>query len=116
MERWQIFDGGARRAPRFTFELPLQFRPGGQGAWRAGRGTNISRSGVLFQADRPPLDLQTVTEVSFLVPAQIRNGPPATVICQGRVARQVVSDDPNAEVAVAVTIEAYRFERDRTET
>jgi len=38
------------RARRFNLQLPLRYRPLGEKSWRPGTTENISRSGLLFQA------------------------------------------------------------------
>ena len=110
MKRWEEFEGSTPRAPRFALEFPLQYRTGDETTWRRGRSANISRSGVLFLAESP-LHPETSIEVSFVVPVRIPGEPPASVICHGHVARQAVVDDSHDRVAIAATIEAYRFRR-----
>ena len=112
MERWEEYEGGTRRAPRFAFEFPLRYRSAGGLTWHAGDGRNISRSGLLFQANDPPEGL-TVIEVSFLGPVRLPGEPAAAVVCQGRVVRQVPLDGLPGGTAVAATIDNYRFERSR---
>ena len=108
MDRWEEFVGGTRRAPRFSLEFPLSYRPSEDSVWRQGRGTNISRSGVLFRADAP-LQLQQRVEVSFPIPVEIPGRPAATVVCRGQVVRLV--EQPEQGVLIAATIESYRFRR-----
>ena len=112
MERWEQFKGGTPRAPRYPLEFPLQYRPGEETPWRKGRGTNISRSGLLFQAEQP-LHPSVPVEVSFVMPIQIHGEIPATVICQGHVVRQAGAKSAEG-VVIAVTIETYRFQRSPT--
>ena len=115
MERWEEFEGGTPRAPRFALEFPVEYRADRKAAWRRGRSANISRSGVLFLAECP-LDLETPIEVSFMVPVRIPGEPPASVTCQGHVVRQAVVDESRDQVAIAATIEVYRFERHTQDT
>src|SRR5689334_21244381 len=112
MERWDNFDGGRPRAPRFAFDVPLQYRRSGETAWRNGRGTNISRSGVLFHTDQR-LDVHSPIDVSFHVPIQLRGEGPASVLCRGRIVRQVATAPGDIGVVLAATIDSYRFQRDR---
>lgn len=109
MQRWEEFLGGTPRAPRFPMEFPLQYRPGEVEAWQAGRGANISRSGLLFRAVEPLL-MRSQVEVSFVMPVKIPGESPVTVVCQGHVVRQATGD-PQGGVVVAATIETYRFQR-----
>lgn len=110
MEHWEEFEGGTPRARRFPMEFPLRYRPVDDAAWHEGRGTNISRSGMLFRAEQS-LRLRAPVEVSFLMPVEIPGESPATVICQGHVVRQA-SGDPQGGVVIAATIETYRFQRE----
>ena len=112
-ERWEESDGRTARAPRFRLEFPLQYRTGGATEWRSGRDANISRSGLLFLAEQP-LPVGSPVEVSFVIPMRIPGETPATVICQGRVVRQVVPADSRLWAKLAVTIEEYRFLRERS--
>jgi hypothetical protein len=41
------------RATRFDLHLPLKYRLVGESGWREGTTENISRSGMLFQAEEP---------------------------------------------------------------
>jgi len=74
------------RAPRFPLRLPLRFRPSGDAAWSEGTTVNISRSGVLFNTDKP-LEPQTVLEIQMELPTGIAGELPANVICCGPVTR-----------------------------
>ena len=108
MHRWEEYAGGTRRAPRFLLEFPLFYRAAAEAVWREGRGTNIRRSGLLFQT-ATPLTLHERLEVSFSVPVRIPDRPAAIVICRGQVVRQI--DGMQHGVLVAATIESYRFRR-----
>jgi hypothetical protein len=111
MERWEEFAGATPRAPRFPLEFPLRYRAGEAADWRQGRGTNISRSGLLFRAEQL-LSLRAPVEVSFVMPVDIPGESPATVICQGHVVRQAPGDSRGG-VVMAATIETYRFQLER---
>jgi hypothetical protein len=111
MERWEEFEGGVPRAPRFPLEFPLQYRRSEDAPWREGRGTNISRSGLLFRTVEP-VPVRATLEVSFVMPAEIPEDARGTVVCHGRVVRQVPGDS-QGEVVVAATIETYRLQRAR---
>src|SRR5208337_2631611 len=76
------------RAPRFNLHLPLRYRPLGEKSWRPGTTENISRSGLLFQAQevlRPNMQL----EISLVLPAEIAGLGATEVICRGEVVRSV---------------------------
>ena len=91
------------RAPRYRLQIPLRYRSTGDDEWRDGCTENISRSGVLFRADR-------------LMPPQTRiemlGGDEATVICRGRIVRteQRAEDaEDDAGHVVAASIAGYRI-------
>jgi hypothetical protein len=110
MERWEEFHGGMRRAPRFPLEFPLSYRPVEDSVWYFGRGANISRSGLLFRTSRP-LRTQGALEVSFSIPIRVFGQLAATIVCRGRVVRQVPEQGSQDGTIVAATIDTYRFHR-----
>jgi hypothetical protein len=112
MERWEEFEGGTPRARRFALEFPLHYRSLGHSDWHSGRSTNISRSGVSFRGEQP-LDPQTPIEVRFVMPVEVHGELPATVICQGRVVRQIAAVGSRESSALAATIDTYEFVPDR---
>ena len=109
MARWEEFEGGTPRAPRFPLEFRLRYRPSEDVPWRQGLGTNISRSGLLFRTVEP-VSIRAAVEVSFVMPAEIPEDSRATVVCHGRVVR-LVPGNVQGEVVVAATIETYRLQR-----
>ena len=93
------------RAPRFTVEVPLRYRPAGTtAAWSDGRIENISRSGLLFRGERA-LPVDTPVEMTFALP--VRNA--RDLFCRGRVVRTVPGADPVGPAGVAATIAVFRF-------
>lgn len=68
------------RAQRFALIIPLHYRRKGLSHWQDSRTINISRTGVLFQAD------EKLTENSIL-DIQIKFPKRATLACQGAVVR-----------------------------
>jgi len=109
MVRWEEFQGGTPRAPRFPLEFSLSYRVVDDTVWRGGRGTNISRSGLMFLTEQPvPVDARL--EVSFSMPVRLPGRIAATVICRGRIVRQTVKPESD-RFLVAATIDSYRFLR-----
>src|SRR5208283_5004969 len=99
------------RARRFNLHLPLRYRPLGEQSWRPGTTENISRSGLLFQAQevlRPNMQL----EISLVLPAEIAGLGATEVICRGEVVRSVEAREQgqNVSPALAAKILQYRFQ------
>jgi CheY-like chemotaxis protein len=76
------------RARRFNLHLPLRYRPLGEKSWRPGTTENISRSGLLFQAQEL-LHPHAQLEISLVLPAEIAGLAATEVICRGEVVRSV---------------------------
>jgi len=76
------------RARRFNLHLPLQYRPVGEKSWRPGTTENISRSGLLFQAQEALLP-HVQLEISLVLPTEIAGLAATEVICRGEVVRSV---------------------------
>ncbi len=97
------------RARRFNLHLPLRYRPLGETSWRAGTTENISRSGLLFQAQellRPNAQL----EISLVLPAEIAGLAATEVICRGEVVRSVEAQGQGVSPALAAKILQYHFQ------
>src|SRR5258708_5798787 len=72
------------RARRFNLQLPLRYRPLGEKSWRPGTTENISRSGLLFQAQEF-LHPSAQLEISLVLPPEIAGLAATEVICRGEV-------------------------------
>ena len=101
---------GVPRAQRFPIQTTLRFRASGQSEWLEGETVNISRTGVLFQAQRVVL-INTPVEMSFHLPVEIADESAAVVFCQGQVVRTVLPPATDASPVLAAKILEYRFER-----
>jgi CheY-like chemotaxis protein len=84
------------RARRFNLQLPLRYRLLGEKSWRAGTTENISRSGLLFQAQEM-LTPQVQLEISLVLPAEIAGLAATEVICRGEVVRAFETPKPKQE-------------------
>jgi hypothetical protein len=107
MERWDEFDGGVRRAPRFVMDVPLRYRAAGERQWSSGQAANISRSGMLFRAERALLR-DTSVEFVFRLPLRILGELAADVVCSGAIVRM---DGGPRQPLLAATITRFRFVR-----
>jgi PAS domain S-box-containing protein len=95
------------RATRFDLHLPLKYRLLGESGWREGTTENISRSGMLFQAEEfiaPNAQL----EINLVLPAEIAGLAAAEVVCRGEVVRTVESDTVSPTLAAKIL--QYHFQ------
>ncbi|MGD0988985.1 MAG: ATP-binding protein [Candidatus Sulfotelmatobacter sp.] len=94
------------RAPRFQLSLPLKYRRLDEEKWHEGETRNISRSGLLFQAEdllQPSVQL----EINLVLPAEIAGLSPTEVICRGEIVRTVTEQVPPS---LAAKILQYHFQ------
>jgi PAS domain S-box-containing protein len=97
------------RARRFNLHLPLRYRPLGEKSWRPGTTENISRSGLLFQAQEV-LHPSAQLEISLVLPAEIAGLASTEVICRGEVVRSVEGQGRGVSPALAAKILQYHFQ------
>lgn len=97
------------RAQRFQLHLPLRYRRIGDKQWHIGTTENISRSGLLFQADQllPP---SVQVEINLVLPAEIAGLSETEVVCRGEVVRAMETGDSSANAALAARILQYHFQ------
>jgi PAS domain S-box-containing protein len=94
------------RAPRFQLQLPLKYRRLDEEKWHDGETRNISRSGMLFEAEdllQPKVQL----EINLVLPAEIAGLSPTEVICRGEIVRTAAEQIPHA---LAAKILQYHFQ------
>jgi hypothetical protein len=91
-------------------KVAVRYRLVGEPGWRESTTENISRSGVLFRADRA-MAVDSRVEMRLELPIALPGGTPVAIHCRGRVARTVPPSDPNRHSAVAATIRTYHFAR-----
>jgi len=97
------------RAPRFQLHLPLKYRRLDEERWHDGETRNISRSGLLFQAEdllQPNVQL----EINLVLPAEIAGLSPTEVVCRGEIVRTVQSAGEQLPPALAAKILQYHFQ------
>jgi PAS domain S-box-containing protein len=97
------------RARRFNLHLPLRYRPLGEKSWRPGTTENISRSGMLFQAQES-LHPNAQLEISLVLPAEIAGLAATEVICRGEVVRSIEAHGEGVSPALAAKILQYHFQ------
>jgi PAS domain S-box-containing protein len=102
------------RAPRFQLNLPLKYRRLDEEKWHEGETRNISRSGLLFQADdflQPDLLQPNVQlEINLVLPAEIAGLTPTEVVCRGQIVRTVQPSGEKMPPALAAKILQYHFQ------
>jgi PAS domain S-box-containing protein len=97
------------RAPRFQLHLPLKYRRLDEENWHDGETRNISRSGLLFQAEGP-LQPNVQLEINLVLPAEIAGLSPTEVVCRGQIVRTVKSAGEEMHPALAAKILQYHFQ------
>ena len=97
------------RAQRFQLHLPLRYRRLGENQWHEGKTENISRSGMLFQADEP-LQPSVQLEINLVLPAEIAGLSSTEVVCRGEVVRTVEPNGKALSPALAARILQYHFQ------
>ena len=97
------------RARRFNLHLPLRYRLLGETNWRPGTTENISRSGLLFQAQEM-LAPNAQLEINLVLPSEIAGLAATEVVCRGEVVRSIGPQDPKLSPALAAKILQYQFQ------
>jgi len=97
------------RAQRFNLHLPLRYRQVGEEGWRQGTTANISRSGLLFEAEEV-LQPNVQLEINLVLPAEIAGLSPTEVVCRGEVVRSVELEGAATSPALAAKILQYHFQ------
>jgi len=97
------------RAQRFHLHLPLKYRRLDEEDWHDGETRNISRSGLLFQAE-DILQPNVILEINLVLPAEIAGLSQTEVVCRGEVVRTVQTAGEEMPPALAAKILQYRFQ------
>jgi PAS domain S-box-containing protein len=97
------------RAQRFQLHLPLKYRRLNEDKWHDGETRNISRSGLLFQAE-DLLQPNVILEINLVLPAEIAGLSPTEVVCKGEVVRTVEANGDKMPPALAAKILQYHFQ------
>jgi len=99
----------AARAQRFHIQLPLRYRRLGEKEWHIGTTENISRSGMLFEADEL-LQPAAQLEINLVLPQEIAGLSSTEVVCRGEVVRTVEHGGETPSPALAARILQYHFQ------
>lgn len=101
------------RAPRFPIHIPIRYRRLHSRDWLVGSTENVSRSGVLFRAERP-FELAAILDLRLELPqTNDQDRVRAEIACKGEVVRVDLTYDAGGSVAVAVAIHDYRLVQKR---
>ena len=96
------------RAQRYKLNLPLRYRVSGEPTWHRGTTENISRSGLLFQAEEGVVPKGKL-EITLVLPAEIGGLSAAEVFCKGEVVRTISEAGELPHPALAAKILQYHF-------
>jgi PAS domain S-box-containing protein len=96
------------RAQRFNLHLPMKYRPIGEQDWRQATTENISRSGLLFQADET-ISPNALLEINLVLPVEIAGLSAAEVVCRGEIVRTQETGEKAANTLAAKILQ-YRFQ------
>jgi PAS domain S-box-containing protein len=97
------------RAQRFQLHLPLRYRRLGEKDWHVGTTENISRSGLLFQAD-DILQPSAQLEINLVLPTEIAGLSGTEVVCRGEIVRTIEPQGSGLSPALAARILQYHFQ------
>ncbi|HEX3351269.1 MAG TPA: ATP-binding protein [Terriglobales bacterium] len=97
------------RATRFDLRLPLKYRRVGESGWREGTTENISRSGMLFEAEET-IAPNAQLEINLVLPAEIAGLAAAEVVCRGEVVRTLDAQSGKVSAVLAAKILQYHFQ------
>jgi hypothetical protein len=95
------------RATRFPIRLPLYYRCNGLASWRRGRSLNISRTGILFEAEED-LPMQAAAEVRIELP----HASGAILACCGPIIRKQAPPSLQSPASFAAVIRSCSLGRD----
>ncbi len=96
------------RERRLRHHVTVQFRVVGSKMWHEGQTENISKSGVLFNADES-FQEGTGLELVFEMPKELTGDEPAPVMCRCTVARVTTSQKEPAVYHIACSVSDYEF-------
>lgn len=97
------------RAQRFQLHLPLKYRRLDEDRWHSGETRNISRSGLLFEAE-DILQPNVILEINLVLPSEIAGLSATEVVCRGEIVRAVDSGEEKIPRALAAKILQYHFQ------
>jgi hypothetical protein len=96
------------RAARYQIAIPLRYRTLGESSWYDGRSENISRTGLLFRAERL-LSEQVSIEMMLEMPAEV-TAASGVHVRRGRIVRAEPPASRDNQLAYAAAV----FELDYT--
>ena len=104
-------DGYKPRAQRFPIETRFRYHIGGEPVWMEGTVVNISRSGILFRAQKE-IAPRTMLQMRVVFTSRLTGYGPFSILCWGQVVRNDSVVAPSSGPMLAAAIIRYRFIQD----
>lgn len=101
-------EGYKPRAQRFPIETRFRYHIGGEPTWMEGTTINISRSGILFRAQKE-IAPRTMLQMRIVFPSQLTGYGPVSIVCWGPVIRSESVGASGTDRMLAAAIIRYRF-------
>ena len=87
----------------------MSFRPEGEAQWFTGETVNVSRSGVLFNAERI---VERDTQLEIVLNMQVFQVPnTANIVCRGHVVRVESPTEADSRTSIAIAMTNHTFVR-----
>jgi len=104
---WKAMTKPSREA-RLLIHAPLAYRRVGEKAWHGGATKDISRSGVLFQADQP-MEIGAPVEINFREPVDTGEESGTVGSCRAEIVRAIVLPETVKPPVLAAKVSASQF-------
>ena len=101
-------EGYKPRAQRFPIEARFRYHIGGEPVWMEGTTVNISRSGILFRAQKE-IAPRTMLQMRIVFPSKLTGYGPVSIVCWGPVIRSESVGASGFDRMFAAAIIRYRF-------
>jgi hypothetical protein len=96
------------RSQRVVMHVPLNYRRVGDREWRHGRTENVSRSGLLFQAEQAE-KAGTAVEINFDEPLETGDDAGTVMSCRGQIVRALPVPGTNQALLLAAKLSHFKL-------